>query len=204
MDIIPLPKLQLFATCSLDKTVILWTTNGNKVEKVYREHTRGVTSLTFNEPLILLISAGYDHQICIHNPYIKTAIFKIQQHMYPILSVKVIENTNHFVSLDSSGILKVWDFKKFTNVQTFTVETDDEMHKFYPQCLNSIPKPLKLVIGGRSLSFFEYDKNYNPTSVDDSVVVAVGYRPSNNTIVTPAGNRIKVWNALTGEVNKIF
>ena len=70
MDIIPLPKLQLFATCSLDKTVILWTTNGNKVEKVYREHTRGVTSLTFNEPLILLISAGYDHQICIHNPYI--------------------------------------------------------------------------------------------------------------------------------------
>lgn len=60
------------------------------------------------------------------------------------------------------------------------------------------------MLGGRNLSFFEYDKNYNPNSVDDSVVVAVGYRPSTNTIITPAGNRIKVWNALTGEVKKIF
>jgi WD40 repeat protein len=69
---IPLPKLQLLATCSLDKTIILWNTLEKKRHKIYREHTRGVMSLAFNESLILLLSAGYDHMICVWNPYIST------------------------------------------------------------------------------------------------------------------------------------
>ncbi len=70
MDIVPLPKLQLLASCSLDKTIILWSTIDYKKHRVYKEHTLGVVSLAFNDPLILLVSAGYDHQICVWNPYI--------------------------------------------------------------------------------------------------------------------------------------
>jgi len=124
--------------------------------------------------------------------------------MFPLLCVKVIENTNHFLSMDNSGAVKIWDFRKFNCIQSFTVETDDEKHKFHLQAMTYIPKPLKLVFVGRNINCWEYDKNYNPTSVDDSVVVAVAYRPQNNTIITPAGNKIKVWNALNGEVKRIF
>ncbi len=77
MDIIPLPKLQLVATCSLDKTIILWNTITNKKVRVFKEHTRGVVSLAFNKSLILLVSAGYDHQICVWNPYIGNKFMKL-------------------------------------------------------------------------------------------------------------------------------
>lgn len=70
MDIVPMVKVQMIATCSLDKSIILWSTLDYRKVRVYKEHMKGVVSLTFNESLILLISAGYDHQICIWNPYI--------------------------------------------------------------------------------------------------------------------------------------
>ncbi len=108
------------------------------------------------------------------------------------------------MSLDQEGNVKTWDFKKFTCMQNFSVENDDDKHKFHPQCFTFIPKPLKLVFAGRSINIWEYDKHYNPTSVDDYVVTAVCYGPANNTIITPAGNKIKVWNALNGEVKKVF
>jgi WD40 repeat protein len=124
--------------------------------------------------------------------------------MFPIVALTNVEGTNHFVSLDSAGNVKIWDYKKFGCLQSFSIETDDEKHKFHAQCLTYIPKPLKLVFSGRNLNIYDYDKNYNPNTVDDSVVVGIGYRPCNNTIITPAGNKIKVWNALNGEVKKIF
>ncbi len=65
-----MPKLQLVATCSLDKKIILWSNIDWTERRTYREHTLGVLSMTFNESLILLVSAGYDHQICVWNPYI--------------------------------------------------------------------------------------------------------------------------------------
>ena len=108
------------------------------------------------------------------------------------------------MSLDNSGTVNIWDFRKFNCIQSFSIETQDEKHKFRPQAFTSISKPLKLAFAGRSLFFFEYDKNYNPTSVDDMTVLNVHYRPMDNTIITPAGNKVKVWNALNGEIKKIF
>lgn len=116
----------------------------------------------------------------------------------------MIEKQSHFVSLDSSGAVRVWDIKKFKCIQSFSVETTDEKHKFHPQALTFIPKPLKLIIAGRTVQFFHYDKNYNPVSVDDSPAIGAYYRPETLSIITPAGTKIKVWNALNGEVKKIF
>ncbi len=77
MDMIAMPKLQFMASAALDKTLILWNTINNKKKRVYREHTRGIVSLAFNEALILLFSAGFDHDLCVWNPYIDNLIYKI-------------------------------------------------------------------------------------------------------------------------------
>ena len=120
------------------------------------------------------------------------------------MGVKIIEGSSQFVSLDTSGTIKIWDFKKFNCIQTLSLETVEDKHKFHPQAFGVIPKPRKLVLAGRTLNFFEYDRNYNANAVDDSVAVGVCYRPQNNTILTPTGNKIKVWNALTGEIKRIY
>jgi WD40 repeat protein len=90
MDMITMPKLQFMASGGMDGKLVLWDTINHKIKWVYKEHTRGILTLSFNESLILLFSAGFDHQICIWNPYIPTLIHKIQGHLSPILSIKVI------------------------------------------------------------------------------------------------------------------
>ena len=57
---------------------------------------------------------------------------------------------------------------------------------------------------GRSISLYEYDKNYNPKFVDDFVAICCIFVPSQLAFYTPAGNKIKLWNALTGDIKKIF
>lgn len=136
--------------------------------------------------------------------YVEKSIFQITTHAFPVVSLTMIEKQNHFVSMDSSGAVRVWDVKKFKCIQSFNVETTDEKHKFHPQSMTFIPKPLKLVMVGRTLQVYHYDKNYNPVSVDDYPAIGAFYRPETHSIITPAGTKIKVWNALNGEVKKIF
>jgi hypothetical protein len=54
------------------------------------------------------------------------------------------------------------------------------------------------------VSTYEYDKNYNPNSVDDSVALCCKYIKHQMVFFTPAGNKIKIWNALTGDIKRIF
>lgn len=138
------------------------------------------------------------------NPYIDSLIYKITGHSSPLLTVRVIEGTSQVITLDSDGVVKVTDIKKFNNVQSFSVETQDDKHKFLPQSFCFIPKPLKLAFCGRSVSLYEYDKNYNPNFVDDYVAICCLFVPSQLAFFTPAGNKIKIWNALTGDIRKIF
>lgn len=77
MDMIAMPKLQFMASGALDCNLILWDTITYEMKRVYKEHTRGIVSLAFNESLILLFSAGFDHDLCVWNPYIDNLIFKI-------------------------------------------------------------------------------------------------------------------------------
>ena len=83
-------------------------------------------------------------------------IYKISGHSCPLVGVLVIENTSQVVSMDSDGNIKVWDIKKFNCVQAFSVDMSDEKHRFNPQSMTYIPKPIKLVASGRrhSLLFF--------------------------------------------------
>jgi hypothetical protein len=62
----------------------------------------GVVSLTFNSDFILLFSGGFDHEICVWNPYIgrqeiliylENCVYKMTQHAAPIVSLNAIEHS---------------------------------------------------------------------------------------------------------------
>ena len=93
--LLPMPKLQFLASAGLDSNIILWDTIKNKKKRVYsrhkgnekKGHKKGILSLAFNESLILLISAGFDHQIMVWNPYIDEPVFTLDGHNAPVVSV---------------------------------------------------------------------------------------------------------------------
>ena len=81
-------------------------------------YIQGIASITFNSEYILLFSAGFDHDICVWNPYIgktnlksflkvillldplftfltlDTPVNKIPAHNGPIVSIEAIPNTS--------------------------------------------------------------------------------------------------------------
>lgn len=63
---------------------------------------------------------------------------------------------------------------------------------------------LRLVFGGKNVWFYDYDKNYNPLTADENTVIACRYVKNTLCFFTPAGNKVKVWSALNGDVEKIY
>lgn len=57
-------------------------------------------------------------------------------------------------------------------------EFSDDKHSFDPHSFCYIPKPLKLAFCGRTISTYEYDKNYNYKNVDDNVAITCTFVPS--------------------------
>jgi hypothetical protein len=77
-------------------------------------------------------------------------------------------------------VIKIWDVRKFNCIQTFNIDQKKEEHRFNVEsyCYCKTPKSLKLVMGGRSILFCEYDKDYNPHFVDDNAAVCCEYLPN--------------------------
>jgi hypothetical protein len=51
---------------------------------------------------------------------------------------------------------------------------------------------------------YDYDKGYNPNFVDDYIANCCKFVPYNLTFLTPHGFKVKVWNALTGDIIRIY
>jgi hypothetical protein len=67
-----------------------------------------------------------------------------------------------------------------------------------------INKPLKLVFTGKSIYMYEYDKNYHPNTADDKPALCCRYMKDKFYFFTPMGNKIKVWSALNGDVERVY
>jgi len=63
---------------------------------------------------------------------------------------------------------------------------------------------LRLVFAGKAVWFYDYDKNYNPLAADENTVISCRYVKDTLCFFTPTGNKIKVWSALNGDVEKIY
>ena len=203
--ILPLPKLQFLASASLDKKIILWDLLENKPKREYvGYHKKGIVALDFSEALILLISGGFDHEIYVWNPYIDAPIHNLSGHVAPIVGLAFVPNPLHIVSVDLDCIMKVWDTKKFKCVDSPVIENMEDKLSFKIQRMCIIPQPLKILLVGKNLYAFGYDKNNTLTSADENVSLCARFVAGSLSLMTPVGNKVKLWNLLTGEVKKIF
>lgn len=203
--LLPLPKLQFLASASLDKKIILWDLLDNSVKREYKgKHKKGIMVLDFSEALILLISGGFDHEIYVWNPYIDAPVHNLSGHVSPIVGLAFVQNPLHIISIDQDCIMKVWDTKKFKCVDTPTLEDMDDKNSFKVNGVCMLNSPTKVILYGKNIYTFGYDKNNTLTSADENVSLCARFVANSLCLMTPVGNKVKLWNLLTGEIKKIF
>jgi WD40 repeat protein len=94
-------------------------------------HKKGIMALDFNENLILLISAGFDHSIKIWNPYIDDPVYTLEGHTAPIISLKFINDPLHIISIDTESVIKIWDVKKFKCVDSLVIDSNEDQKQVH-------------------------------------------------------------------------
>jgi WD40 repeat protein len=208
LGLLAMPSIESFATGGMDANINLWDINTFRHLKTLKGHSRGVLSLAYNPSYRCILSAGCDHDILVWNPYVDDLIFKLHGHSCSLVKVECIPNTPEIVSLDSSGVVKVWDVRNFNCVQTFS--DDDDIHEqtsisSFAQMKAGRERSSSICLAGASsLIFWESEKMADPYLSSEMPCVSAIFNETSSTIMTAAGKNIKIWDAATGRLLRIF
>ena len=211
-----LGKLQLLAASYMNGNVVLWDTLLKEFRKFYFDQDTGVYAMTYDSQKNYLITAGFNHDIYIYDPYIdNTSIYKLSGHNWSLNSIISIEKESEIISLDILGNIKVWDSLNFLNFQTINLNETIEVKKSPADNIKNkklssnlkmlyISKIKKIFVYGNKNMIFETDKAQNPNLADDQIILACYYEKITKSIISFCLRKIKMWNIFTGKLNKVY
>ena len=210
-----LGKLQLLAASYYNGNIILWDTLLKEFRKFYFDQETGVYFMTYDSQKNYLITAGFNHDIYIYDPYIdNNSIYKLTGHNWSLNSIASIEKESEIISLDILGNIKIWDSNYFINFQTInlneTLDTKKNSDNFKNKKFSSNTKLLylskikKILVYGNKNIIFETDKAQNPNLADDQITLACFYDKISKSIISFCLRKIKMWNIFTGKLKKVY
>ena len=112
-------------------------------------HEKGVRALAYNSDHRFMVSGGFDYDVLVWNPYVERLILRLHGHNAPIVGVEMVPDTPQIVTGDASGIIKVWDIRTFTCMQTFV--HDDTGHHTDMKSFVCLPKEEQIITGAKKL-----------------------------------------------------
>jgi WD40 repeat protein len=125
------PDLTVTCTCSLDGTVCMVDVDrrhpavkrggkSGRILRTFRKHRKGVTALAYSPRAKCMATAGLARDILLWNPYSLGVLGVLSGHNGPVHHLALIETAivSQLVSLSTDKVMKVWDLRTFSNVQT--------------------------------------------------------------------------------------
>ena len=195
--------LKILCSAHYNGLIILWDIVYNKPKRVYNDQKTGIYKILYNYNLNHIYSCGFDHDIYVYNPYIDhEAIYKLKGHKCSVNSIALNELNNELISIDISGIIKIWDITNFFNFQTINTndaslmksnnvnEREELYNKIYKKKISAnlhiqtFPDLSKFLIYGKKFLLFEKGNSNNPELCDDYTIIGCFYNPKKYNIVT--------------------
>ena len=91
----------------MDSFIYLWDMTTGRRRRVLAGHRKGVTCLAYIPDQRFLVSAGYEFDVLIWNPYVQQLVSRISGHMHSICGVKIIAGTSQLITADTGSVVKV-------------------------------------------------------------------------------------------------
>ena len=135
-------------------------------------------------------------------------------HIGRIVALDVVPNTPQVISCDNHGMMKIWDIRTYTCVQSLNTgegisgESGDVANDFSHRNVSSaiyIESTREILCADpSSLTFHEYDKGADPTLADQQSSVVIRHNASANTILTMTASSLAIWSIAEGYIKTRF
>merc|ERR550532_1803059 len=132
--------------------------------------------MAFTASIKVLVSGGYDYDLFVWNPYVKTSIHQIPGHQAPIVAIEVLgSSSNQVLSADTTGVMKTWDLasSSYQCLQTIVVGDGSALRGVL-----SVPMHKRIIVVGRSFVAYDYQNAGGSASqTDDQPIIKAVYHP---------------------------
>ena len=218
-----LDKLRLLCSSYLDGKIIIWDPDTKKPIKIFTDQTTAIYSMVFDPKKNQIYTCGFEHEIYIYEPYNNdNATYKLKGHNASVNSLVINPELNELISMDVSGIIKLWDIIAYINIQTintndisFLVQNIINNKKDASYFTNkkklssnnfllSYNNPKKILVYGSKQLIFEKGKEKNPNLADDNQLFCCVYNPLSKDLISISSKRVKIWNVYNGKMRKSY
>ena len=185
---------------SLDASVRMYDLQGGVEKNRFIGHRAGVVAIAYSNEYRFLLSAGSDHQVCVWSPFADKVVYSLRGHNAPLIGVQFVPGTPQIVTADADGWMKIWDARNFSCCQTFF--TMSSLTSF-TACSQ---RHKRIVVVGKSHELCIYEQEGGPflKRKSEEVIIAAIYSAFTMTILTANKEDVKIWDALTGQLSRVY
>ncbi|RLN48385.1 hypothetical protein BBJ28_00006832 [Nothophytophthora sp. Chile5] len=190
-DIAAVNNMTQIASSCLDGNIYMLDLHLGCIAKTLRGHKQGVTMLKYCSHKGYLISGGLDHSLQVWNPHVEQQVGAFHGHKHQLIGLEIVPDSPQMITADESGLVKIWDLRKFAAIQTVAREVYVRDHSL-PRTLTRpmramcfLPSRKRIAIAHSSVFFLEQrsgDK-YAPSSK------ATGRESGRNSLFDGDGGR---------------
>ncbi|KAF6023693.1 hypothetical protein EB796_017999 [Bugula neritina] len=138
--------LIITGSASPKTSVVIIDRAGNKKPYVFKL-AKGVHCFDHSKKLNLLATGAPDHMVRLWNPYVPNKpITVLEGHYSAVIDVVIYEYLEQVFSYSADAMLKVWDIRDYTCLQTVILKFPTSLHGHIPDH-GSFPLHLNAVIG---------------------------------------------------------
>jgi len=136
------------------------------------------------------LSAGYDRDIIVWNPYVRSIFYRLIGHDKPVMNLFAAQNSPEIISADTAGRVKIWDIRTLQCLQT--LEARD--FSFSTMCIN--PSRHEIFTAGKDWHVWKSVTSGDNDVTSKSGIKDVVFNPHHNTWVVVAGREVSLWSAV--------